>query len=502
MSSAPDNHPASAAETREHTSAGTCSPAAHGAHEAAAQRDAKALVTTLHSALRAVRLYPVENSAVHKAVAELQKAMLRCADDDVCAVRRTGDWVFVNETRVRLGLDNYAAVAYVLGLLRDACIGGVVVRGAVESRAWVVLLALLQTPPLEYPEEARLGQLSDRLVQAGVAAFTLEAPPDDVLVDDAVDARERARQTYVRTLGVTREVMTASRMGRSPSLKRVKRAVQAVVDTIMSDAQSLIGLTTLREFDDYTFVHSVNVCILSVALGRRIGIAKPQLLDLGLAALLHDIGKARLPTELLNKRGALDEAEYALVQSHTWQGVLALFALPVGSGRPWRAMLAAYEHHMRTDLGGYPRTVRPRRLSLFSKIIAVADGFDAATTTRVYRDNPWSPAEVLRGMRDNPRLGFDPVMVKAFINLTGIYPVGTLVVLDTFELGLVHAASADPQALARPIVRLLADAQGNFLAESVLVDLTERAKSGVFRRTIIRTDDPDRWGVRVSDYFA
>ncbi len=467
------------------------------------ERSARALVVALHGALRAVRLYPVENVAVQNALIELGSACQRVMmQGDGCEIRRSGDFVFVNETRVRLALDNYAAVAYVLTLLRDAGVGSVRFGSVPESRMWVVLLAFLQSPPLEYPEEARLGQLEQRLAQAGVLAFEFDPPIDELDDDDDLDSRERARQTYMRSLDVTREVMMATRLGRSPSLKRVKRAVQAVVDAILSDPASLIGMTTLREFDEYTFVHSVNVCILSVALGRRLGLSKVQLLDLGVAALLHDIGKSRVPSEVLNKRGSLSDEELAIIQTHTWQGVLSLFSLPIGSGRPWRAMVSAHEHHMRIDLSGYPACERPRSLSLLSKIIAVADGFDAATSTRVYQQTPWSPADVLQGMRDNPRLGFDPIIVKAFVNLTGIYPVGTVVVLDSYELGLVHAAHTDEKALARPIVRVLADAQGNLLADPPLVDLMAQDESGHYLRTIIRTDDPDRWGIRVSDYFA
>jgi HD-GYP domain-containing protein (c-di-GMP phosphodiesterase class II) len=467
------------------------------------QRRARGLVVALHGALRAVRLYPIENAAVQKALFELDAALGRVLEaTSECEVRRAGDFVFVNDTRVRLGLDNYAAVVYVLGLLQDAGIGTLHIMGRPETRAWVVLLAFLQAPPLEYPEEERLGQLEQRLQLAGVSAFAFEPPGGEFDSSEERDAKERARLTYARSLDVTREVMTASRLGRSPSLKRVKRAVQAVVDAILTDAASLIGLTTLREFDDYTFVHSVNVCILSVALGRRLGLTKPQLLELGVAALLHDIGKSRIPAELLNKCGALEPEERTVMQEHTWRGVLALFALPLGSGRPWRAMTSAFEHHMRTDLSGYPKIVRARRLSLLSRIIAVADGFDAATTTRVYREMPWSPADVLLGMRDNTRLGFDPVIVKAFINLTGIYPVGTVVVLDSFELGLVHAANPVKSELSRPIVRLLSDAQGNLLVDPPLVDLLARDESGHYLRTIIRTDTPERWGIQVSDYFV
>jgi HD-GYP domain-containing protein (c-di-GMP phosphodiesterase class II) len=336
-----------------------------------------------------------------------------------------------------------------------------------------------------------------------VHCFELFAPLAETAQGDVeLDGKERARQTYVRSLDVTREVMSSARLGKSPGLKRVKRAVQGIVDAILNDSASLIGLTTLREFDEYTFVHSVNVTILSVALGRRLGLTKPQLLDLGLAALLHDFGKSRVPLEVLNKRGSLDDAERAALQSHTWQGVLAMFALPTGSARPWRAMTTAYEHHMRIDLSGYPKPLRDRRLTLFSKIIAVADGFDAATTSRVYQDAPWTPADVLRGMRDNTRLGLDPIIVKAFINLTGIYPVGTLVVLDSLELALVVATNPDSTALSRPLVRLITDALGNRVADALVYDLTACDASGQFHRTVIRTEDPQRYGINISDYFA
>ncbi len=469
-----------------------------------AQRTARGFVVALHGAVRAVRLYPVENSAVQKAIAELGHAVERVElADGQCRLRRVGDYVFVNETRLRLTLDNYAAVAYVLGLLREAGLGGFAVIAPTSPRVWVVLLAFLQAPPMEYPEDERLDQLSARVRQSGVVCFEFYPPVDESDQHETVlDAKERARQTYVRSLDVTREVMSSARLGRSAGLKRVKRAVQGIVDAILTDAASLIGLTTLREFDEYTFVHSVNVSILSVALGRRLGLTKPQLLDLGLAALLHDIGKSRVPLDLLNKRGSLDDRERAILQTHPWQGVLSMFAMPTGSARPWRAMTTAYEHHMRIDLTGYPKPLRPRRLTLYSKIIAVADGFDAATTTRVYQDAPWTPADVLRGMRDNARLGLDPVVVKAFINLTGIYPVGTLVVLDSFALAMVVAANPDPGALSRPLVRMITDAQGNRLSDLQVYDLTSCHVSGQFEHTIIRTEDPQRYGINIGEYFA
>ena len=257
--------------------------------------------------------------------------------------------------------------------------------------------------------------------------------PDE---QDQEKAREIAKKTYAQSVAVTRDLMTSVRMGRSPNIKKIKRMVQSIVDQILNEESSLIGLTTLRDYDEYTFTHSVNVCIFAVALGKRLGLGKLQLYDLGMAALFHDIGKSRVPAEILNKTTGLSDDEWRLVAAHPWLGALSLFQLR-GQDVPYRAIIVAHEHHMKLDLTGYPRPVRQRTLSMFSKIVAVADGFDAATSRRSYQTVPYTPAQVMQEMRDNPRRGMDPVVVKAFINLTGIYPVGTLVILDTFELGIV-----------------------------------------------------------------
>jgi hypothetical protein len=157
---------------------------------------------------------------------------------------------------------------------------------------------------------------------------------------------------------------------------------------------------------------------------------------------------------------------------------------------------------MKSDLTGYPKSIRPRSQGIFSKIVAVADGFDAATSRRAYQTDPLSPAAVLAGMRDSPRRGMDPVIVKAFVNLLGVYPVGTLVVLDTFELAVVHATNPNPEAVSRPLVRIVSDARGNVVYPGTIVDLTEGRPEGGFIRTIIKTENPERYGINVGDYFV
>jgi HD-GYP domain-containing protein (c-di-GMP phosphodiesterase class II) len=209
-----------------------------------------------------------------------------------------------------------------------------------------------------------------------------------------------------------------------------------------------------------------------------------------------------VPQSVLNKTGGLNDEEWQLIAAHPWLGVLAMFQLRGAQEVPYRGMLVAHEHHMKIDQTGYPRQIRKHPLGMFSKIVAIADGFDAATSRRAYQTVPFNPAQVMLEMRDNRHRGMDPVIVKAFINLTGIYPVGTLVVLDTFELGIVHAVNPLQDMLSRPIVRVVSDAQGNLMHPGTLIDLADRNESGEFLRTIIKTENPERYGIRVGDYFV
>ena len=167
-------------------------------------------------------------------------------------------------------------------------------------------------------------------------------------------------------------------------------------------------------------------------------------------------GAAAESREVVRVHDTLKDPRY--IASHPWMGLLTLFQLRGQQELPYRAMTVAYEHHMKCDLTGYPKNVRPRALSIFSKIVAVADGFDAATSRRSYQTDPLSPAAVLAGMRDNPRRGFDSVVVKAFINLTGVYPVGTLVRLESGHLAVVEELHQDN--LLSPVVRVIYHAGG------------------------------------------
>ncbi len=458
----------------------------------------------LYTAFRSLKLYPLENAQVQKALDDLTAATKHLLDvERELEVRLQGEFIFVNSTRLRLDLDNYASFSHILGQFRQCGVGAVHIDEGVDRRQLQIFVSLLLSYAAKEANPNKVFELGQKLSDGGVTHVTVEPPLDtDEDVEDAERQKEAAKRTYARSVAVTKEVISSIRMGRSANVKKVKRAVQAIVDQVLNNESSLMGLTTLRDYDEYTFTHSVNVCIFSVALGRKLGFSKLQLYDLGMAALFHDVGKSRVPLEVLNKEGGLTDEEWRIIQAHPWLGVLTLFGLRGYGEIPYRGMIVAYEHHMKTDLTGYPKSVRSRELSIFSKIVAVADGFDAATSRRVYQTVPIQPDQVLKEMWENPRRGYDPVVVKAFINLVGIYPVGTCVILDTHEVALVHAANPDVSHVHRPMVRIVAAPDGALIHPGTVVDLAQRDANGNFPRTIVKVSDPQKYGIKISDYFV
>jgi HD-GYP domain-containing protein (c-di-GMP phosphodiesterase class II) len=447
-------------------------------------------------------MYPIENPVVQKGLEELSVVTeeLRDTEGDL-EFRVSGEFIFVNSTRLRLDLDNYTTFSYLLALCRACGVGVLRVKAKPSSKDWTIFLSFLLAPQGDGPE-VRFEGMQRRLNDTGVFAFEVSPPvesEDDQKV--RVQSKEAAKRTFTQSVSATKDVMNSVRLGQSPNIKKIKRVVQGIVDQILADETSLVGLTTIRDYDDYTFTHSVNVCIFSVALGRRLGLTRLQLYDIGFAALFHDIGKSRVPLDILNKPDLLSDEEWRAIAAHPWLGLLALFQLKEQQEFPYRAMVVAYEHHMKRDVSGYPRSLRTKAIGFYSKIVAVADGFDAATSRRAYQNEPMDPSAVLGEMRDNTRRGMDPVIVKAFVNLLGLYPVGTFVVLDTFELAIVHSANANPEMMSRPNILIVSDELGHVNHPGLLVDLAEQDEAGTFKRTIIKTADPDRYGIRIGDYF-
>lgn len=457
------------------------------------------LLTALYGTQSALKLYPVENETVQQALSELHKLVDGIVRLEGSAeIRVVGDFFFLNETRLRLDLTNFSTFGAFAGALNSHGIGAVEIVHGVERSEWAPFVSMLLRPAAE---EEPFVVFSERLAQAPVEHISIRPASDVEEPQEDEEALTAAKRTYAQSVKVAQEVMDDMRIGKAVNVRKVKRAVQGIVDQVLSNESSMVTMTTLRDFDEYTFTHSVNVSIFSVIIGQRLGLERIQLYELGLGALFHDIGKQRVDADIINKPGSLTDEEWVQLKEHPTEGLLLLFQMHGFTDVPYRQMLMAYEHHMKVDLTGYPENKRSREPTLFSRIVAVADAFDAGTSVRSYQYEPWPPDAVLQEMRDNPKRGFDPLLVKVLISATGVYPVGTLVILDTHELAVVAEVNPDPDLLHRPKVRVISDPMGLPLSEPKTLDLAQAGPDGAPAHHIIKTTDPQKYGIRVSDYL-
>jgi len=465
------------------------------------QETGRKILTAFYAALRALKLYPLENTAVQQALRDLNAQISEIVKEEGgLELRVVGDFFFLNDTRLRLDLSNYSTFGSFARALKDHGLGAVEALPGVEAGEWASFLSLL----LRIPEGGEpYTEFMRRM--SGAPILHIQVLPESEVQEPSLEEEEAlhaAKRTYAQSVKVAKDALTDMRVGRAVNIRKVKRAVQGIVDQVLANETSMITMTTLRDYDEYTFTHCVNVCIFSVIIGQRLKLTKHQLYELGLGALFHDLGKSRIDHGIINKPGGLTDQEWFELQQHPTEGLLALFHLHGFQDVPYRQMLMAYEHHMKVDLTGYPKNRREREPTLFSRIVSVADAFDAGTSVRSYQYEPWPPDAVLREMRDEPARGFDPALVKALINATGVYPIGTLVILDTMEMAVVSGVNDHPDLLHQPTVKVISDDLGMPVTEYRTLDLSRTdPDTGKPIRTIIKTADPQRYGIQVSDYL-
>jgi HD-GYP domain-containing protein (c-di-GMP phosphodiesterase class II) len=239
-----------------------------------------------------------------------------------------------------------------------------------------------------------------------------------------------------------------------------------------------------------------------MCLGKRLGLSLISLERLGLCGLFHDLGKVEIPHELITKPSRLTDEEYAQIKDHSLNSVRQIVKLNAARDLKAKILLPPFEHHLRYDLTGYPQTDRKEPLSLFGRILTITDVFDAMTSARIYRPVALSPDRVLNKMLSEAGTVFDPILLKVFTNMIGVYPVGTLLQLDTGEMCLVLETNEKAE-IGRPLAVVVhQDAKGEFLKGGV-IDLSERNMvSGAFMRNIVNSFHPSVYGIQPADFLA
>ncbi len=327
---------------------------------------------------------------------------------------------------------------------------------------------------------APAGPTKQELAQQVAACKTEETRPEEKTAERMREDTARCARIYRETLPVVRQLMDEVRSGGKIDAHRVSRQVEQLVESAIRNPSAAAAMANLKGHDEYTFAHSIQVSILSLALGTQIGLGKDELTLLGTGAMLHDLGKASIPLRILNKPGRLTQEEFRLMQTHPQRGVSHLTEKGRGS-RP-EVLSCILEHHEKLNGTGYPRGLSEPEIGLLPRIVSVADVYDALTSDRVYQrgTTAHNAIVILYGLRN---LHFDPRILNAFIGLVGVYPVGTMVRLNTREIAVV--VSANPREPLRPDIEILTDRDQKPLARAQLVRLSEaEATRGSARRTI------------------
>jgi putative nucleotidyltransferase with HDIG domain len=296
-------------------------------------------------------------------------------------------------------------------------------------------------------------------------------------------------RSYSQAIGAIRALFEEIDNGGNPDTGPMLEVAQVLAAAALRDPAALLGLTMSKDYDSYSFHHSVNVGVLAMALSAAMGQPLAEVAEAGVAGFLHDVGKTKIDKGIVTKPGKLTDREYDEMKRHPEYGALLIRQM---EGVHERVAEGVLGHHIRYDRGGYPEWARGRDFGLVSGIVAVADCYDATTTLRAYQPQ-MQPMQAVEEIRSQSGTSLDSGIVEAFLELAGRYPVGSLVRLDNNEIAVVFTPSSAERGA--DVVKVLVDGSGSALAEPVLRDL---AQSG---SRVVGLVDPLQQGIDVSCYF-
>ena len=436
------------------------------------------LLRQFAAAVRSGQLY----SNTHPIVGQNIRALAATVDrfmrnDATLVIGIVGDEIIVGDTPVARGDGHQGLVRR----LRQAAVERLSIERGVTPEEIGVFLAALNRLDATDPDGSAFAALTH--IRVGRVAVDPK-PEDSAAAADIATFRRLYNEAVVAADHVWHSAATEKQVDATVA----KTMVNGLAQAVSQNRTALLALTTLKNYDNYTFTHMVNVSILTMGQARTLGIDGPLLREFGLAGLMHDIGKVRTPLEILNKPEKLTDAELVIMQRHPVDGAEILRATP---DMPALAPIVALEHHRRLDGAGYP-DIQRGSLNVATVLCSIADVYDAMRSQRAYQQ-AFPSDRILAVMRRNDGRQFDQHLVRRFVQLLGIYPAGSLVRTDTGHLAVVREVHApDP---ARPQVRVVTDAHGTRLERTFDVNLWEAPPGTGLPAAVVAPIDPAEAGI-------
>jgi len=448
---------------------------------------AREFLTRLYALRRTVRFYPTEHPAVAQTIEDLLEVLVRFHDEGVDVP------ITFYEDELLLGDQLLAEDSLLFDqLIRDMTsigVGTFTFKKGLDGDEVARFAKILGLDPETTEKRGGIGKLMEDAKLPHIEVSTVTVLHNKL---SPGDGRKAARAAYNDAVDLLRELDHMIRSKHTLDVPRIKASARDLVDNIVANRPAMLELSGLKDYDEYTFYHSVNVAILALSLGSLISTEHRFLTSLSIGALLHDIGKMMVPAEILNKPGPLTSEEWAQIRRHPLFGAEHA-ALTAGLDKA--AIVILFEHHMRFDLSGYPHQEILQKQHLGSRIVAVADAYDAMTSKRSYSSARLQD-EAIRVLVENAGTALDPSLVRLFIGMLGAYPPRSVVRLSSGEIAIVVQASAHDVLLPR--VRVIADAHGAML-EPLDVDLFDSVQAA--GRTVTECLDPSGMNVQVADFM-
>jgi len=444
------------------------------------------LAQSAFSACKTLQIYDSNNRAVDVVLSRLMMTLRELfALEERATLRISTDLLLLNDSRIIVEPQSAGPVLYLLEEMKKRKVEEIdFFPGVTEDELGRFFRLFSQEPA----EEDVYGELEQKLTKSAIQNIRLAEWIERVkyLKDSRVrrqEIREESNRVMSRAILFMNEVMRSIEQKRPIQFPKANRLTQQIADIVQNDETILLGLASLKDYDEYTFSHSVNVSVLSILIAERLGLSKSTISKIGVAALFHDIGKTHVPKSILNKPSALSSDEWTLMERHSMLGVVELSRV-----RSLRSVIdpifVSLQHHLLYDLTGYPQKPHSWELHPYTPVITIADVYDAMTTPRIYRKKVLTPDKALRFILAKSGKLFHPLIAQVFIKTMGVYPVGTVVELDTGERAVVVKQNEQIHMLHRPIVDLLK--RNGDKRESI--NLADPADGGTgYRRTIVRS---------------
>ena len=438
------------------------------------------LVQGISASLKGLQLYPMKHPAIEQRNRTLLNAFTQLfSQQQIIHVGLLEGTLFVEDT---LFADDNPAAETLVKIFVDLEIEGLEFFSGFNQPQLEQFLEIIIKPP------ARGDDFITYMQEHGPECVKIASVEK---IDD-VQEDESPRKVYGKALKVINDMFNDVRLGTIPSSDEAVGVVKNMARLTLEDPHALFALSLLRDYDNYTFTHSVNVSVLALAVGRACCVSEEELKALGLGGLLHDIGKLKVAVDIINKPGKLTDSEFEKIKEHPALGA-EIVAQMEGEGSEQEVVDIVRGHHIRHDRTGYPVDIQKEKISRLAEMTAIADGYDAMTTLRSYQ-NPVTPRKAIELLQKLSGTSLNAEYLERFAHSLGTYPVGTLVRIDTNEIGLVITVGLkNPDDV---VLKMLFGTVGEKLPEPYNLEL-----NGIDSKRIVGEVDPFVKGIEVTDYF-